>query len=148
MKSAYGKSGHSAAAQYTNWSTFNTAPYISGTHGNRYVNNYANPVAEGPYGKYEDVGSIPAGGVLAKDSFGVNGKGQVGVGPLFLMEKMEAGFNPPTGDWKYVMIMPNGSVFGETKGKNASGVQFCADCHGAVGATQDHLFFLPPDLRK
>ncbi|MFQ5745262.1 MAG: hypothetical protein ACE5HV_17025, partial [Acidobacteriota bacterium] len=66
-------------------------------------------------------------------------------GPLFLMEKMPAGFSPETGDWRYTMIMPNGSVFGATKGRNADKVQFCADCHGA--SDNDSMFFLPTEYR-
>jgi hypothetical protein len=63
------------------------------------------------------------------------------------MEKMKAGFSPEGGDWRYTMIMPNGAVFGTTKGENADKVQFCADCHGAVGDTQDYLFFIPDEYR-
>ena len=39
--------------------------------------------------------------------------------PLFLMEKMPAGFSYVTGDWRYIMIMPDGSLFGETRGDGA-----------------------------
>jgi hypothetical protein len=61
------------------------------------------------------------------------------------MEKMQAGFSPATGDWRYTMIMPNGAVFGATKGKDAAKVQFCADCHG--GSENDSMFFLPEEYR-
>ena len=85
--------------------------------------------------------------VAAKDSFSVNGKGQVMVGPLFLMTKMEAGFNAGSGDWQYQMVMPNGTVFGTTNGAGSAKVQFCADCHNAVGE-QDALWFLPEEYRR
>ena len=92
-------------------------------------------------------GVMPAGSILAKDSFAVNGKGNVTVGPLFLMEKMPAGFKADSGDWKYTMIMPNGSVFGVTNAENSAGMQFCIECHAAVAEEQDHMMFLPEDYR-
>ena len=33
----------------------------------------------------------------------VNTKGEVSVGPLFMMEKMQAGFNSDSDDWRYTM---------------------------------------------
>ena len=49
-------------------------------------------------------------------------------------------------DWKYAMVMPNGSFFGGTKGRNGAKLKFCADCHNAV-AEQDGMFFLPSKFR-
>jgi hypothetical protein len=53
----------------------------------------------------------------AKNSFTVNAKGQVSVGPLFLMEKHNAGFNKVSHNWQYTLIMPNGQTVGTTNGK-------------------------------
>ena len=146
MKVAYAKSGLGAVANFTRWTSANAAPYQSATHGNRYVNNYVNSRAAYLYVKFEQAGKMPVGAVVAKDSFVAHGDGKVGVGPLFVMEKMKAGFSKETGDWRYTMVMPNGSKFGETKGKNAAGMKFCAECHSSV-AEQDHLFFLPEEYR-
>jgi hypothetical protein len=66
---------------------------------------------------------------------------------MFLMEKMPAGFNAASGNWKYTMIMPNGAVFGETNGKNSAGMQSCIECHAAVAEDQDHMMFLPEEYR-
>jgi hypothetical protein len=44
------------------------------------------------------------------------------------------------------MIMPDGSLFGETGGANAESVDFCIGCH-ATRSNYDHLFFLPEELR-
>ncbi|MCG8690971.1 MAG: cytochrome P460 family protein, partial [Minwuiales bacterium] len=148
MVAGYRKSGDQTAELYKGWKTFNTVPYQSGTHGNRYVNNYANAVAEVNYGKYEDVGRMPVGSVLAKDSFVVMGNGRTAAGPLFIMEKAFAGFSPETDNWKYSMVMPDGTVFGQTGGKGANNVAFCHQCHVAVAEDQDALFFLPDELRK
>ena len=90
---------------------------------------------------------MPEGTVIAKDSFTVTDDGDVYPGPLFLMEKMAPGFSPQTGDWRYTMIMPDGSVFGVTGGQNATSVAFCANCHGIAGDSQDHLIFIPTPYR-
>ena len=146
MRMAYGKSGDATAASYTGWRRYSKVAYQSSTHGGRYVQNYANATARA-YGAFEKAGLMPAGAILAKDSFGVNGKGSVTVGPMFLMEKMPAGFNAESGNWKYTMIMPNGSVFGVTNAKNSAGMQFCIECHAAVAEDQDHMMFLPEEYR-
>ena len=62
------------------------------------------------------------------------------------MEKMEAGFDPDTGDWRYTLIMPTGRVIGTTGGKGAAKVGFCADCHLGV-EDQDSRFFLDEEYR-
>ena len=146
MKAAYAKAGLGTVANFTRWTSANTGPYQSATHGNRYVNNYVNSSAAYLYVQFEKAGKMPTGAVVAKDSFVAHGDGKVGVGPLFVMEKMKAGFSKETGDWRYTMVMPNGSTFGATKGKNAAGMKFCAECHSTV-AEQDHLFFLPEEYR-
>ena len=120
-------------------------PYLSATHGRRFVNNYANAAA-GDYGKFEDAGAMPQGAVIAKDSLMVTDDGTMAAGPMFIMEKMASGFNYVSGDWRYTMIMPDGSVFGVTKGENAERVAFCIGCHLARERF-DHLYFLPKAFR-
>jgi len=148
LKAAYQKAGLSSLSDYQSWDVFNTAPYQSATHGNRYVNNFVDDRGSREYGKFENVDEMPAGSVLAKDSFSVSPNGQIGVGPMFLMEKMRDGFNADTGDWKYTMVMPTGQVLGVTNGEGSANVQFCADCHMAVAGMQDSLYFVPQDMRK
>lgn len=146
MKAAYNQSGNAIAAAYGNWTKVNSSPYPSnGSHGSRYLNNYVNEVAAS-YASFEGAGEIPVGGVIAKDSFDVSPNGNAAAGPLFLMEKMAAGFNESSGDWRYTMIMPSGSTFGVTNGEGAANVEFCIACH-ASAASQDHLFFLPEEYR-
>ena len=147
MQAAYSKSKNQIAGSYAKWTVYNKQPYASDTHGGRYVNNYANKTGAA-YGKFEKAGKLKAGSVLAKDSFVVDPAGHLSVGPLFLMEKMKAGFNTPSGNWRYTLIGPDGSVIGETGGKGSKNVEFCAECHAGVGDTQDHLFFMPKDVRK
>jgi len=144
LQEAYRVSGDPVADAYTDWNLYNTAPYLSALHGSRYVNNYGNALAES-YGDWEQGAPMAVGGILAKDSFVVGADGGIGRGPLFLMEKMEAGFNPDSDDWKYSMILPDGNLFGVTNGVNSNAVEFCVTCH--LGAQVDHMFFLPPEFR-
>ena len=148
MLARYNKSGDAIAGVYTSWDSFNTVPYKSATHGQRYVNNYANNVAAATYGQYENVTQMPVGSVLAKDSFNINKKGKAVAGPLFLMEKMPAGFDTDTKDWKYWAVMPNGKLMGVTGGENAKKVAFCAACHNGMGVKTDAMTFLPEKYRK
>lgn len=143
----YRLSGDPLAVAYRGWRRFNSAPYRSATHGERFVNNYGN--AKGlVYGRFEAAGEMPVGAVLAKDSFAVTAEGDIFIGPLFLMEKMEPGFNPASRDWRYSMIMPDGSLFGVTEGQGADRVAFCIACHETAGDENDHLFFVPRDYRQ
>ena len=60
MKTAYGKSGNKYAGAYAKWTVFSKQPYVSGTHGGRFVSNYANAAGKA-YGKYEKSGKMPKG---------------------------------------------------------------------------------------
>ena len=146
LQRAYRKSGNSAAMASAKWRRYSRVAYPSATHGGRLVNNYANEASR-KYAGFENAGKMPKGAVLAKDSFSVSKTGALGVGPLFIMEKMAPGFSKASGDWRYTMIMPDGSIFGVTNGKGAARMKFCAECHAAVGETQDHMFFLPAEFR-
>ncbi len=146
MFDAYALSRDPGAVSYPRWRRFNTAPYPSATHGSRYVNNYGNGLAQ-PYGRPDEFEGLPEGAVLAKDSFAVTADGDVFLGPLFLMEKMSPGFAPDARDWRYSMIMPDGSFFGVTGGDNDASVRFCITCHQAAGDDNDHLFFIPEAAR-
>ena len=148
MTASYAKAGLNTVSGYTGWTRVNTSPYQSATHGSRYVNNYANKHAARRYTKFEKAGLMPTGSVIAKDSFAVRPNGSTSAGPLFVMEKMTAGFSPKTGNWRYTMIMPTGAVVGTTKGKGAATVKFCAECHMSMGEGQDSMTFLPEEFRK
>jgi len=137
--------GLSIAADYQDWDRYSTRAYVSDTHGGRFVQNYANTIAKA-YGKYEASGRMPTGSVLAKDSFVVRG-GKVVIGPLFVMEKMPAGFAADAGNWRYTLVMPDGKMIGTTNGKGSKNVAFCAGCHSAVADTQDSLWYLPEEYR-
>lgn len=147
MRRQYMESEDPVTAAYQGWERYNTVPYRSSLHGNLFVNNYANPRASN-YAEFEKLGTLPVGAVIAKDSFTVTEGGDVMTGPIFLMEKREAGFNPAAGDWLFMMIRPDGSVAGTTGGPGAENVTFCGDCHGSAPAGQDNLFFMPERVRR
>lgn len=140
------ESGENVAVDYVDWARFNVVPYQSATHGNRFVNNYASPTAAEEYGNYEDGGPMPEGSALAKESFVVSAKGVVSPGPLFIMEKMAAGFHEESGDWRYSMVLPNGKVGGITNGEGSDKVEFCIGCH--LAAERDSMFFMPMEFRE
>jgi hypothetical protein len=145
LRAGYAVSGLAEAQHYQTWRRFNTAPYLSSTHGNHYINNYANETGH-VYGRFEQAGKLPVGTILAKDSFSVTETGGILLGPLFVMEKMPDGFNYVTGDWRYKLVQPDGTLLGETKGAGSERVEYCIACHLAV-EHQDHLYFIPRDYR-
>ena len=147
MTAGYAKAGMKAIKSYKRWTNVSTQPYVSATHGNRFVNNYANSKAAKKYSKYEKVGKMPVGSVLAKDSFVAAPNGKTSPGPMFVMEKMKRGFNKASGNWRYTLIMPNGGVIGVTNGKNSKAVKFCYQCHMEVAQNQDSLMLLPNEFR-
>ncbi len=145
MARAYTLSRDVIAERYQRWRRYNTSPYQSATHGNRYINSYANALAR-DYDRLSEVDELPVGAVLAKDSFAVTDQGDVFLGPLFLMEKMNKDFDSEGRDWRYSMIMPDGSYFGRTGGDAEEQVVFCRTCHEAAGDDNDYLFFVPKDF--
>ena len=145
LVAGYRPTGHPVARDYRAWRRYNTAPYLSATHGNLYINNYANEIARA-YGEFENAGVLPVGSIIAKDSFVVLRNGEGRPGPLFVMEKMPKGFNYVSGNWRYTQINPDGVLFGETHGDDAERVEYCIGCHLAV-EQQDHLFFIPGPYR-
>ncbi len=147
MEMLYALSGDATATHYRRWHRYNDAPYRSETHGNRYVNNYANLIARrAGYGRMAAGERMPPGGIVAKDSLTVTGVGGRFPGALFIMEKLAAGTSPETADWRYAMIMPDGSFYGDTMGETKATVAFCHECH-QQRAADDYLFFLPRDMR-
>ncbi|MHA1154085.1 MAG: cytochrome P460 family protein [Alphaproteobacteria bacterium] len=146
MVAGYRLSGLAFVERYRTWRRYNTVPYRSAQHGERFVNNYNNDAAKS-YRLFEASGEMPAGSILVKDSFAVTKRGDVFSGPLFVMEKMPQGFNPVSGDWRYTMIMPDGSLFGVTNAEGSDRVEFCVTCHKMAGEQTDHLFYIPERYR-
>lgn len=147
MRRGYAASELKAARDYTTWRRFAIAPYRSRRHNGRYVSNYANTVAAGPYSRYEAAGTMPVGSILAKDSFVVSEGGRVMFSALALMEKMPPGFNPEGGDWRFTLVLPDGRVFGRTGTSDGYAVNFCQKCHHKATPETDFLQLLPEAYR-
>jgi hypothetical protein len=60
-------------------------------------------------------------------------------------EKMSAGWNKASDDWKYSMVLPTGAIMGFTKGSNSKAMKFCYECNISVAEDQDSLLFLPEE---
>ncbi|MBL6927995.1 MAG: cytochrome P460 family protein [Rhodospirillales bacterium] len=146
MAKGYAVSMDPAARHFRKWRRFNSAPYKSATHGNRYINNYVNGIGVSAYGPMESGEKMPAGSIIAKDSFTVTSDTAVFAGAFFVMEKLAENARPETGDWRYTMIMPDGSYLGDSEGDNADKVAFCHECHKSK-AKNDYLFFIPKKYR-
>ena len=142
MREVYLVARYELAGEYQNWKRYNEAPYLSETHGNRYVNNYANSGAF-DFAAPEAGVVYPAGTILAKDSFTVTQEREIYPGSLFIMEKLSAGASPETADWRYLAIHPDGSIEGDTTGESPEGVAYCHQCH-QLRADFDHIFGLAP----
>ena len=99
----------SHVSDYRNGKLANVAPAAPGFHGDRFLMTWVNDVGHAEYVRYADErGPMPAGTLIAKESFSVNDKGEARAGPLFIMEKVAAGTSPESNDWHYMMVAPNG----------------------------------------
>ncbi|MEL6680105.1 MAG: cytochrome P460 family protein, partial [Pseudomonadota bacterium] len=110
-------------ADYKSWRLASTAPAAPGFHSNRFLLTYVNEVGFDAYTKYEEDPVIPAGTVIAKESFSVNDEGKVRPGPLFIMQKAEAGASPETLDWYYMAVSTGGNAMG------INVMTACNECH-------------------
>lgn len=113
---------------YRNWNRASKFPAAPGFHGNRFLSTWVNDTGAAEYMRYAENPSIPAGTWIAKESFSVTDAGESRPGPLFLMQKVEAGTSPETDDWYYMAVAPNGTPMA------VNVITACSDCHqGAYG---------------
>ncbi|MDA1308568.1 MAG: cytochrome P460 family protein [Proteobacteria bacterium] len=109
---------------YQNWTIASKYPAAPGFHGSRFLVTYVNKVGAAEYLKFKEENvNIPAGTVIAKESFKVTAKGKVRKGPLFFMQKTKAGKSPKTMDWYYMAVSPGG------KPMKINPVKACSKCH-------------------
>lgn len=108
---------------YRSWTKASTVPAAPGFHGGRFLVTWVNQTGASEYLKYAENPTMPAGSVLAKESFSVNDEGAVVLGPLFFMEKVDAGTSPETDDWHYSMVSPTG------KPQAVNVISACSECH-------------------
>lgn len=113
--------GH--VSDYRDWKAATAYPAAPGFHGGRFLTTYVNEVGFDAYVEYAEDPEIPAGTVIAKESFSVTDAGEARAGPLFLMEKVAAGESPETGDWHYMVVAPNGAP------QAVNVISACSACH-------------------
>ena len=129
-------------ADYRNWTSANTLPANPGFHGGRFLLTWVNGVGAEEYLKFKDEGvAIPAGTVVAKESFAVTAKGKVQKGPLFIMEKVVAGTSPDTADWYYMAVAANGTPMA------VNVMTACNACHLGNFGHQGGLGYPAEDVR-
>ena len=122
MAARFAVSREPAAKSYQRWWRVNRSPHLSATHGSRYVNNYVNRPAWA-YGTLAPGAAMPVSSIIAKDAVSVDSAGRVLPGELALMEKMPPGYDAAARDWRYALILPDGSVFADSSGANPGGVE-------------------------
>lgn len=127
---------------YPGWTRVSAFPAAPGFHGGRFLVTYVNATGAGEYMKYktENV-QIPAGTLIAKETFAVDDDGKVNKGPLFLMEKVATGKSPKTDDWYYMMVAPNGVP------QAVDVIAACSECHQGNYGEQGGLGYPVEDAR-
>ena len=131
---------------FRTWKLVSTAPLVSATHGNMFVNHWINDLGVEIYVKWEEMNGarFPIGTIFAKESFRITEEGVVKRGPLFLMEKVAT--DVALDGWVYTRIFPNGK-YQRTNGPKSEKMVFCHDCHAATIEDQDAAFFPPEEYR-
>jgi hypothetical protein len=92
-------------AGFESWTVVTKFAHVSPTHGNRFVDIFVNDVGLAAYTSDAD---FPVGTVIVKKSYERDGdKPSATLGPVFVMEKREAGFSPDHEDWYYAIRWEN-----------------------------------------
>ncbi|MEL6966532.1 MAG: cytochrome P460 family protein [Pseudomonadota bacterium] len=140
LRSGYLSKDEAEPKAYVIYKAASTLPAVNGSHGNRFLMTYVNDIAFPEYTKFsEERGAMPAGSILAKESFNVSKKGKLRNGPLFFMTKVAAGTADEFGNWIYSAYSPKGKVMKIKQG-------FCHACHEAF-SDQDSMGYPGEDYR-
>ncbi len=115
----------------TRYGKLSSARFVSAGHaaGRFEVEVYANEPARQTYGRH--TGTFPVGAILVKEHFERTADA-VAPGPLMAMQKMPSGFDAEHGDWRYVVVSPEGEVLSDGKPEG------CVLCHD--DAPHDRVF--------
>lgn len=121
-------------ADYRGWVPASSVPGVPGYHAGRFLFTYVNETGAAEYLRYADENvTMPAGSLIAKETFSVSDDGMAKAGPLFFMEKTPAGTSPATGDWYYYAIAPNGAPMA------IDVMAACNECHMVNFGYRDSL---------
>ena len=123
------------------WFRFNALSWASDAHQRLLVDVHGNRPALATYGSTAEA---RRGAILVLHSWVSSQK--ISRGPLWLMIKMERGYDTNHGDWFYAEIAPDGRLTRAGNSANEN-TRACASCHDRAQET-DHLFGLPESARK
>ena len=88
-------------SDYASYHKVSRAPFLSKTHGGRFVEVYVNDAG---YEAYTHGNEPPVGTVLVKTSWeSAAGQPSAVAGPIFVMRREPAGTAPDQGDWSYAI---------------------------------------------
>ena len=91
-------------ADWKSYTKVNATPAQSEDHGGRFVNTYVNDIGLDAYTDPDEEAPIPVGAIIVKTSWeGEGGETGPNAGPIFVMEKREAGFDADREDWYYAL---------------------------------------------
>lgn len=128
-------------ADYAQWTKLSTKPFLSKTHGGRFVEVYANDIAVEAFKNDDAV--FPVGSTVVKTSWETaDGVATQTAGPVFVMEKKSAGFDPDNEDWWFAIHWESVPAAWQPKVGGASQIywrspspkaKYCGDCHQNFG---------------
>ena len=121
-------------ADYLGYQKLTATPFQSLDHGNRWVDVYANAIGAKPY---LSGAPIPVGTIVVKTSWqDDHGRPSSVAGPIFVMEKRAAGYDPAHDDWYFAIHWANppadqiarfgGPIYWRGKSPRAA---YCWECH-------------------
>lgn len=141
LAAGYAEGDNEVAAVYRDWTVTATRPGLAGAHSERFLMTFVNDIGVEQYMRYEisEDFSMPAGSILAKESFKFSDSGEMRRGPLFIMEKVAAGTADEYDNWVYSAVQPNGGAMGISQA-------FCHDCHVAF-SDQDSMGYPLEEVR-
>lgn len=105
------------------WKAAFRFPANSGFHSGRRLFTSVNEAGLEAYIAYAEDPEIPAGTLIAKESFTISDDGTARPGPLFFMKKVSAGTSPETDDWHYIMAGADG------RPQAVGVITACSQCH-------------------
>ncbi|MGH7738529.1 MAG: cytochrome P460 family protein [bacterium] len=130
----------------------NTRPWISKTHGGRWVNTY---VSKNAVQAYRNSETLPMGALVVKKSFeNDHGKPSTTAGPIYVMEKGPLADSPETGGWRFAMQWdvpvagnPEKITGPVTWLPGNAALNSCAKCHGHFHSV-DYMGGVPDESMK
>jgi hypothetical protein len=121
-------------ADWQSYTKVNTEPVPSEDHGGRFVDTWVNEVGLQAY-KSPDT-PMPVGSIVVKTSWETqDGKPTTTPGPIFVMEKKDAGYDDENENWYYAIHWAEPpqkmrQKFGQIYWRSPSAkVKYCYDCH-------------------